>query len=91
MKGSIAAAVLMALVTAGSVSVVEPAAAAKVITVARASPVYGPRHHRAHLDERAAIRPYGSPYYAGWTYYYGRPFYYMPAPFPLGFDFGFGW
>jgi hypothetical protein len=27
----------------------------------------------------------------GWSYYYGRPYYYAPAPFPLGFDFGFGW
>ncbi len=32
-----------------------------------------------------------SAYGGGWTYYYGRPFYYVPAPFPLGFDFGFGW
>jgi hypothetical protein len=29
--------------------------------------------------------------YGGWTYYYGRPYLYAPAPFPLGFDFGFGW
>jgi hypothetical protein len=29
--------------------------------------------------------------YGGWSYYYGRPYLYAPAPFPLGFDFGFGW
>jgi hypothetical protein len=35
--------------------------------------------------------PYDRPYGGGWTYYYGRPYLYAPAPFPLGFDFGFGW
>ncbi len=35
--------------------------------------------------------PYDRSPYGGWSYYYGRPFYYAPAPFPLGFDFGFGW
>jgi hypothetical protein len=34
---------------------------------------------------------YDRPYDGGWTYYYGRPYLYAPAPFPLGFDFGFGW
>jgi hypothetical protein len=34
---------------------------------------------------------YDRPHDGGWTYYYGRPYYYAPAPFPLGFDFGFGW
>jgi hypothetical protein len=34
--------------------------------------------------------PYDRPY-GGWSYYYGRPYLYAPAPFPLGFDFGFGW
>jgi hypothetical protein len=38
-------------------------------------------------DYNAYDRPYGG----GWTYYYGRPYFYAPAPFPLGFDFGFGW
>jgi len=91
MKGWIAAATLLALSTAGSVGTIDSAVAAKVITVPRVTPVYTTRHHRAHSDARATIRPYGEPYYAGWTSYYGRPFYYMPAPFPLGFDFGFGW
>ena len=35
--------------------------------------------------------PYDRSAYGGWTYYYGRPYFYAPAPFPLGFDFGFGW
>jgi hypothetical protein len=34
---------------------------------------------------------YDRPYAGGWSYYYGRPYLYAPAPFPLGFDFGFGW
>ncbi len=34
---------------------------------------------------------YDRPHHGGWSYYYGRPYFYAPAPFPLGFDFGFGW
>ena len=41
------------------------------------------------LDDR--YRQDDQPRYGGWTYYYGRPYFYAPAPFPLGFDFGFGW
>jgi hypothetical protein len=40
-------------------------------------------------DER--YRQDDQPHDGGWTYYYGRPYFYVPAPFPLGFDFGFGW
>ena len=57
---------------------------------------YGP-YDRSRYDHS----PYDySPYdassydrspYGGWSYYYGRPYFYAPAPFPLGFDFGFGW
>ena len=52
---------------------------------------YGPydasRYDRSRYDTNSYDRsPYG-----GWTYYYGRPYFYAPAPFPLGFDFGFGW
>ena len=35
--------------------------------------------------------PYDRAVDGGRTYYYGRPYFYAPAPFPLGFDFGFGW
>jgi hypothetical protein len=61
-----------------------------VITVPRATHVVA-RHTRAPSNTRDTVRPYGEPYYADGTYYYARPFFYIPAPFPLGFDFGFGW
>jgi hypothetical protein len=44
------------------------------------------RYDHSRYDYSPYDRPYG-----GWTYYYGRPYLYAPAPFPLGFDFGFGW
>jgi hypothetical protein len=45
------------------------------------------RYDRSRYDHSAYDRSYDG----GWTYYYGRPYFYAPAPFPLGFDFGFGW
>ncbi|MEA2888611.1 MAG: hypothetical protein QOD11_2971 [Bradyrhizobium sp.] len=45
------------------------------------------RYDRSPYDHSAYDRSYDG----GWTYYYGRPYFYAPAPFPLGFDFGFGW
>ena len=87
MKGWIAATALAALAVAGSADI---AAAAKVITVPRGH-VQTARTYRAAPDTRATVRPYGAPYYPGGEYYYARPFFYIPAPFPLGFDFGFGW
>lgn len=49
------------------------------------------RYDTSRYDHsRYDYSPYDrSPY--GGTYYYGRPYFYAPAPFPLGFDFGFGW
>lgn len=44
------------------------------------------RYDYSPYDYSSYDRPYG-----GWSYYYGRPYYYAPAPFSLGFDFGFGW
>ena len=44
------------------------------------------RYDHSPYDHSPYDRPYG-----GWSYYLGRPYYYAPAPFPLGFDFGFGW
>jgi hypothetical protein len=57
---------------------------------------YGPfdssRHDRSRYDHSPYDHSsYDRPHPGGWTYYYGRPYYYAPAPFPLGFDFGFGW
>jgi hypothetical protein len=89
MKGWIGAATLLAVI-AGSVGTIDVASAAKVITVPRATHVHPARYYRAP-DARGTVRPYGEPYYAGGAYYYARPFFYIPAPFPLGFDFGFGW
>ena len=87
MKGWIGAAALVAFAAGGSV---DTASAAKVISVPRATHLHAVRYDRAP-DARATVRRYGAPYYAGGAYYYARPFFYIPAPFPLGFDFGFGW
>jgi hypothetical protein len=43
------------------------------------------RYDRSRYDRSA----YDRSYYDGG--YYGRPYLYVPAPFPLGFDFGLGW
>ena len=86
MKSWVWAATLMLLAGAGSVSTVDVAVAAKVISVPRATPISA-RQQRVY----SARRVYAEPYYGGWAYYYGRPLHYIPAPFPLGFDFGFGW
>ena len=91
MKGWIGAATLMAVVVTGNAGTVDSASAAKVISVPRTKPVHVVRYDRGQPDPRATVRPYGEPYYAGGAYYYARPFFYIPAPFPLGFDFGFGW
>ena len=57
---------------------------------------YGPYDTSPYDHSRYDYSPYDyssydRPYAGGWTYYYGRPYFYAPAPFPLGFDFGFGW
>jgi hypothetical protein len=95
MKRWIGAAAL-AVAAAASLSASEVASAAKIITVPqRAQPAAefdpgSPR--RIHRDTRYdRYRASDRAYDGGWTYYYGRPYYYAPAPFPLGFDFGFGW
>jgi hypothetical protein len=93
MKRWIGAAMLTALVAAGGVGTIDTAAAAKIITVpqfraANAADLNAQRRtHRAARYDRSTDEPYAG----GWTYYYGRPYFYAPAPFPLGFDFGFGW
>jgi hypothetical protein len=52
---------------------------------------YGRYDYSRYDYSRYDHSPYDRSAYGGWTYYYGRPYLYAPAPFPLGFDFGFGW
>jgi hypothetical protein len=52
---------------------------------------YSRYDHSRYDHSRYDHSPYDRSDYGGWTYYYGRPYFYAPAPFPLGFDFGFGW
>jgi hypothetical protein len=85
----IGAMTLMALLAVGDAGTIGIASAAKVITVPRATHFAPARTQRAY--RQAGYGPYDRQYGGGWTYYYGRPYIYAPAPFPLGFDFGFGW
>jgi hypothetical protein len=52
---------------------------------------HSPYDHSRYDHSRYDHSAYDRSAYGGWTYYYGRPYFYAPAPFPLGFDFGFGW
>jgi hypothetical protein len=91
MKRWIGAAMLTALVAAGSVGTIDMASAAKIITApqfrAADAAELNAQRRRVVRDDRS----YDQPTAGGWTYYYGRPYFYAPAPFPFGFDFGFGW
>jgi hypothetical protein len=91
MKTWIGAMTLMALLGVGDVGTISVASAAKVITVPRQTKFVPARTQRAVRQDRADYGPVDRGYDGGWTYYYGRPYFYAPAPFPLGFDFGFGW
>jgi hypothetical protein len=91
MKTWIGAMTLMALLAIGDAGTVGFASAAKVITVPQRTKFVPARTQRADRQHRAGDGPVDRGYDGGWTYYYGRPYYYAPAPFPLGFDFGFGW
>ena len=97
MKTWIAAIALTALLTAGDAATIGIASAAKVITVPQQTKFVPARAQRAVRQDRGygpydrGYGPYDRGYDGGWTYYYGRPYFYAPAPFPLGFDFGFGW
>ena len=88
-------AMLTALVVTVGVSTADLASAAKIITVpqgvrsANAADLNAPRRRAAEYADPYGTRAYDQPYAGGWTYYYGRPYYYAPAPFPFGFDFGF--
>jgi hypothetical protein len=89
MKTWIAAIGLMALLGVGDAGAISIASAAKVITVPQRAKFVPARAQRAVRQDRAGYGPYDRD--GAWTYYYGRPYFYAPAPFPLGFDFGFGW
>jgi hypothetical protein len=78
MKAWFGAALMALSLHSGAVSITAAAEAIPRATHAR--------HHRAHhhiVTRVVERRPV--------TGYLGRPIYYIPAPFPLGFDFGFGW
>ena len=97
MKTWIAAVTLMALLGIGDAGTISIATAAKVITVPRQTKFVPARAQRADRQDHGygqydrAYGPYDRGYDGAWTTYYGRPYFYAPAPFPLGFDFGFGW
>jgi hypothetical protein len=90
MKTWIGAITLMALLGAGDAGAISVASAAKVITVPRQTKFVPARTQRTYRQDRD-YGPSDRGYDGAWTYYYGRPYFYAPAPFPLGFDFGFGW
>jgi hypothetical protein len=91
MKTWIAAIVLLAGLSIGDAGAFSMASAAKVITVPQQTKFVPARAQRVVRQDRAGYGPYDRGYDGAWTYYYGRPYFYAPAPFPLGFDFGFGW
>jgi hypothetical protein len=91
MKTWIGAIALMALLAIGDAGTIGIASAAKVIAVPRQTKFVPARAQRATRQDRANYGPYDRGYDGAWTYYYGRPYFYAPAQFPLGFDFGFGW
>jgi hypothetical protein len=91
----------MALLAIGGAGTINVASAAKVISVPQRTQLAPDRTRSAIRQQRYGYGAYDhsrydhsaydrSPY-GGWSYYYGRPYFYAPAPFPLGFDFGFGW
>jgi hypothetical protein len=91
MKHWIGAIALTALCALGGTAVIDPAAAAnaapQTFQSGQTAGVGLPRrHHRGYRHTRTA-----RPYYDERPYYLGRPAYYTPAPFPLGFGFGFFW
>jgi hypothetical protein len=99
MKTWIGSTALAAFAVVGSIGTIDVAAAAEIISVpqrvraANAADLDAQRiTHRAYRNDRYGYRRRDQQYAGGgWAYYYGRPTLYIPAPFPLGFDFGFGW
>jgi hypothetical protein len=92
MKDWIGALALTALCVVGGKAAVDPAAAAnaapQTIQSGQTTEVSSQRRH--HRAQRHRYRHYRPSYHAR-PYYLGRPTYYAPAPFPLGFGFGFFW
>jgi hypothetical protein len=91
MRNWIAAMTMMALLAIGDAGTINIASAAKVTSVPQRTQFTPARHQRAYRHARTGYGPYDRAVDGGSTYYYGRPYFYAPAPFPLGFDFGFGW
>jgi len=86
MKIWIGTAMVAAALTFGSAAASDPVIAAEACVAAEATATTTQRRARpAHRHVRTVTRVYEQPHYLG------RPTYYVPAPFPLGFDFGFGW
>ena len=58
----------------------------------RSTDISARRHvRRYHHSHHAGYRPYRDGYRPYYPRYYARPYYYEPAPFPLGFSFGPFW
>jgi hypothetical protein len=91
MKTWIAAIALLAGLSIGDAGGIGSASAAKIISVPQQTKFVPARAQRGVRRDRAGYGAYDRGYDGAWTYYDGRPYFYAPAPFPLGFDFGFGW
>jgi hypothetical protein len=94
MKEWIGAAALAAVLVAGGAPAISPAPAAAADPALRtesAGTADRTSQRRAHRHTRTSRHPSYRAAYAGPPQYLGRPAYYAPAAFPLGFDFGFGW
>lgn len=94
MKVWIGAAALGAVLVAGGATAISPAPAAAANPAVRtesAQVTDRTSRRRARRHHRHSYHPSYRATYSGPPHYLGRPIYYAPAPFPLGFDFGFGW
>jgi hypothetical protein len=97
MKAWIGAATLAAVLAAGGAPAISPAPAATANPAVRTESAgitdlaSQRRAHRAHRHTHHRHHPSHRATYSGPPHYLGRPIYYAPAAFPLGFDFGFGW
>jgi hypothetical protein len=92
MKPWIGAATLLAVLAGATAISPGPAAAADPTVRTESAGITDPAsRRRAHRAQRYGYHPSYRATYSGLPRYLGRPIYYAPATFPLGFDFGFGW